>query len=365
MSRWGIFVLLLFAWSAAAHEVRPAFFEIIQRDPTTCDVVWKVPMAGGMAVAGEELAHAQEASAGTTSAPTLTMPCGCPAPTREQLSRGLLAIHPSLPPGSRMKGLARIEHVQGAEIRSYSMTLGPQGLEGWVVAVHGLEATMIDALVRIQLADGRVVSRLLRPAEPSFVYTSDTAGPAASGYLILGIEHILLGVDHLLFVLALLLIVRRVSLLVKTITAFTAAHSITLALSVLGIVRVPVLPVEVAIAISIIFVAAEILRLRRGESALTARAPWVVAFVFGQLHGFGFAGALSEVGLPANDIPLALLYFNIGVEIGQLSFIAVALLVISLIRRVRLPLPTWADLIPPYAIGSLAMFWAIERFSRM
>ena len=364
MNRWLILVLLLLACSAGAHEVRPAFLEITQRDATTCDVLWKVPMAGGMAVAGEDLAHALEAPASSESAPTLTMPCGCPVPTPEQFSRGLLAIHPSMPMGSRMRGLPRIERVQGAEIRTYSIILGPQGLEGWVVAVHGLEATMIDALVRIQLADGRVVSRLLRPDAPSFVYSAGTAGPAASGYLILGIEHILLGIDHLLFVLALLLIVRRIGLLVKTITAFTAAHSITLALSVLGIVRVPVLPVEVAIAISIVFVAAEILRLRRGENALTARAPWVVAFVFGLLHGFGFAGALSEVGLPANDIPLALLYFNIGVEIGQLTFIGAALLLIALIRRIRLPLPRWTGLIPPYAIGSLAMFWAIERFSR-
>ena len=364
MKSWVIVALLLCACLAGAHEVRPAFLELVQRTPDTYEVLWKVPMAGGMLIAGEELAHAQEAPAGSAPAATLIMPCGCPAPTPEQFSRGLLAIHPSLPPGSRVQGLPRIQHVQGAEISTYTIALGPQGLEGWVVAVHGLEATMIDALVRIQLADGRVVSRLLRPDAPAFVYSAATVGPAASGYLILGIEHILLGIDHLLFVLALLLIVRRVSMLVKTITAFTAAHSITLALSVLGIVRVPVLPVEVLIAISIVFVAAEILRLRRGENALIARAPWVVAFVFGLLHGFGFAGALSEVGLPANDIPLALLYFNIGVEIGQLAFIGAALLLIALIRRIRLPLPYWADLLPPYAIGSLAMFWAIERLSR-
>ena len=163
----------------------------------------------------------------------------------------------------------------------------------------------------------------------------ETAGPAAGGYFVLGVEHILFGIDHLLFVLALVLIVRGVGLLVKTITAFTVAHSITLALATLGVVHVPSAPVEAVIALSIVFVASEILRSRRGERGLTERAPWLVAGTFGLLHGFGFAGALSQVGLPANDIPLALLFFNLGVEAGQLAFVVVALGVIALLRRVR------------------------------
>jgi hydrogenase/urease accessory protein HupE len=220
---------------------------------------------------------------------------------------------------------------------------------------------MADVLVRIEMTDGRVVSRMLRPDAPSFVFTAKTAGPAAGGYFILGVEHILFGVDHLLFVLTLVLFVRVAGLLVKTITAFTVAHSITLALATLGMVHVPSAPVEAVIALSIVFVASEILRSRRGERGLTERMPWLVAGSFGLLHGFGFAGALSQVGLPANDIPLALLYFNLGVETGQLAFVIVALGGIALLRRLRLP--DWAPVLPPYAIGSVAMFWVIQRIA--
>ncbi len=260
-----------------------------------------------------------------------------------------------------MVSLPRVERLPGAEIKHWTIRTGPEGLEGWEVTVHGLSATMVDVLVRVALADGRVVSRLLRPDAPSFLFTSETAGPAAGGYFVLGIEHILLGIDHLLFVLALVLIVRGVGLLVKTITAFTVAHSITLALAALGVVEVPSAPVEAIIALSIVFVAAEIIHRRQGRSGLTERAPWVVAFTFGLLHGFGFAGALAQVGLPQNDIPLALLFFNLGVEAGQLAFVGVVLALIALLARLRLPLPRWAPWLPPYAIGSVAMFWVIQR----
>jgi hydrogenase/urease accessory protein HupE len=177
------------------------------------------------------------------------------------------------------------------------------------------------------------------------------------------VEHILLGVDHLLFVLALILIARNTRELIKAITAFTVAHSITLAGATLGFVHVPPKPVEAAIALSIAFVALEIVRARDGEPGIAARAPWLVAFAFGLLHGFGFAGALSEIGLPAGHIPVALLFFNVGVEIGQLLFVAVVLSLAALVRLGRRPLPQWSALIPPYLIGSLAMFWVIQRAS--
>ena len=147
----------------------------------------------------------------------------------------------------------------------------------------------------------------------------------------------------------------------KTVTAFTVAHSITLALATLGVVHVPPKPVEAVIALSIVFVAAEILHARRGRTGLAARMPWIVAFTFGLLHGFGFAGALSEVGLPAGQIPVALLFFNLGVEAGQLLFIAAVLALVAGARRVRIAWPRWAELVPPYAIGSVAMFWVIQR----
>jgi hydrogenase/urease accessory protein HupE len=346
-----------------------------------------VPAIGGTPLAGEEIPHPQPPLADDPGA-TQTMPCGCPAPTAAQLSRGVLPIHPSLPKDAETIAFPRSERLFGAEIKRWTIRV-PRGLEGWEVRVHGLSATMVDVLVRVAFQDGRVVSRLLRPDAPSFVFTKETAGPAAGGYFVLGVEHILFGIDHLLFVLALVLIVvaatprraaapERVSmrqwgsgdkcdvgvaatLLVKTITAFTLAHSITLGLATLGVVHVPSAPVEAVIALSIVFVASEILRRRRGEQGLTECAPWLVAGSFGLLHGFGFAGALSEVGLPANDIPLALLFFNVGVEAGQLAFVVVALGVIALLRRVRLP--EWTPVLPPYAIGSVAMFWAIERIA--
>jgi len=350
-------ILLWLAFPALAHEVRPAYFELTERAPGEFDVLWKVPAMGGTPLAGEEIPHEPSAPSDDPRA-IKTMPCGCPAPTTVQLSRGVLPIHPSLPRDAVTISLPRSERLFGAEIKRWTIRV-PHGLEGWEVSVHGLSATMVDVLVRVAFADGRVVSRLLRPDAPSFVFTRETAGPAAGGYFVLGVEHILFGIDHLLFVLALVLIVRGVGLLVKTITAFTIAHSITLALATLGVVHVPSAPVEAVIALSIVFVASEILRSCRGERGLTERAPWLVAGSFGLLHGFGFAGALSQVGLPANDIPLALLCFNLGVEAGQLAFVVVALGVIALLRRVRLP--EWSSILPPYAIGGVAMFWVIER----
>ncbi len=354
MKRWLAILLLLVALRAAAHEVRPAYLELTEQAPEVFDVVWKVPAMGGATLAGEE-PHPPETNA---PGPEKTLPCGCPAPTAEQLSRGVLPIHPSMPKNAAVIAPLRSERIFGAEIRRWTIRV-PGGIDGWDVRVHGLEATMVDALVRIAIRDGRVVSRVLRPDAPSFVYHVDDSGPAAVGYFRLGVEHILMGIDHLLFVLALVLIVRGAGLLVKTITAFTIAHSITLGLATLGYVHVPSAPVEAVIALSIVFVALEILRSRRGERGLTERAPWLVAGAFGLLHGFGFAGALSEVGLPANDIPLALLFFNVGVEAGQLAFVGVALGVIALLRRIRMP--EWATLVPPYAIGGAAMFWVIER----
>jgi hydrogenase/urease accessory protein HupE len=180
-------------------------------------------------------------------------------------------------------------------------------------------------------------------------------------YLVLGFEHILLGIDHLLFVLALLLVVRSWKLLFGTITAFTIAHSITLGLASLGFVSVPGAPVEAIIALSIVFVAAEIVRSYRGNPGITERAPWLVACSFGLLHGFGFAGALSEIGLPQSAIPMALLSFNLGVELGQLAFVVTLVLVYQAVKRVPLKLPQWSQLVVPYAIGSVAMFWVVER----
>ena len=188
---------------------------------------------------------------------------------------------------------------------------------------------------------------------------------AANRYLNLGIEHILLGIDHLLFVLALLLIVRGSWVLVKTITAFTVAHSITLGLATLGVIKMPTRPVEAAIALSIVFLCVEILHASNRRTGLTYRYPWVVAFAFGLLHGLGFAGALAKIGLPPREIPLALLFFNIGVEIGQLIFVAAVSAVIWALRRRRLDRWAWARAVPVYVIGTLATYWLMTRFVSM
>jgi hydrogenase/urease accessory protein HupE len=357
-------VFCLLAVAARGHEVRPAFLELTERAPGEFDVLWKVPAMGGKPLAGEELRPPPPAPVDDPNA-AKTMPCGCPAPTAAELSRWVLPVHPSLPKDSEVVVPPRVERLFGAEIKRWTIKTGPDGLEGWEVAVHGLQTTMVDVLVRVAFADGRVVSRLLRPDAPSFVLDKAAAGPAAGGYFVLGVEHILLGIDHLLFVLALVLIVRGVGLLVKTITAFTIAHSITLALATLGVVNVPSAPVEAVIALSIVFVAAEIVRSRRGQRGLTEQAPWLVAGLFGLLHGFGFAGALADVGLPQHDIPLALLFFNLGVEAGQLAFVGVVLALIAGLRRLPLPAPEWARLATPYAIGCVAMFWVIERITAL
>lgn len=355
------FIFAVLTAAATAHEVRPAFLELKEGAPGEFDVLWKVPALGGPQIAGEEIPHAEPVVRETGV--RQIMPCGCPAPTAAELSRGVLAIHPSLPKNSRALAPSKVERIYGAEVWRWKIATDERGLEGWNVAIHGLQTTMIDTLVRIELADGRVVSRLLRPDSPSFVFEADTAGQAAGGYFTLGVEHILLGVDHLLFVLALLLIVRGTGLLVKTITAFTIAHSITLTLATLGHVSLPAAPVEAVIALSIVFVAMEMIRSKRGQPGLTERAPWLVAFVFGLLHGFGFAGALGELGLPANDIPMALLLFNLGVEAGQLAFVTVVLVLFAPIRRMAHELPRWPTLVPPYAIGGVAMIWVVDRIS--
>jgi hypothetical protein len=180
-------------------------------------------------------------------------------------------------------------------------------------------------------------------------------------YVVEGIRHILFGADHLLFVLGLLLIVRSGWMLVKTITAFTVAHSITLAIATLGYASAPALPLNAAIALSILFLGPEIVRVWRGETSFTIRHPWVVAFAFGLLHGFGFASAMTSAGLPRQELPLALLSFNVGVELGQLGFVALILAIERSFRVLEVRWPRWVQALPGYTIGTLGAFWTIQR----
>jgi hydrogenase/urease accessory protein HupE len=315
------FFMLLGVVPASAHEVRPAYLELREAATSEFTVLWKTPMRGEMRLALEPQ------FSGKTEAMT-------PVATRV---------------------------VNNSSVQTWRLkAIDP--LRGQTVRIAGLEGTMTDVLVRIEFTDGFSWTQRLTPGRPEAAIPVRQSGLSVSGvYLTLGVEHILLGIDHLLFVLALLLITRGGWKLFKTVTAFTMAHSITLSAATLGFVNIPQAPVEAVIALSIVFVAAELVHGLEGREGLTARAPWVVAFTFGLLHGFGFAGALSEVGLPQGQIPVALLFFNLGVEAGQLMFIAAALGVFAIVRRARIPLPRWAELVPAYAIGSVAMFWVIQR----
>ena len=240
------------------------------------------------------------------------------------------------------------------------------GLEGGVIRIDGLDQTKTDVLVRFDFADGASQTHRLTPSDSSFTVPSQPSRlEVVRTYLLLGFKHILSGIDHLMFVLALLLLVKGVRRLIVTVTAFTIAHSLTLAGATLGLVQIPGPPIEATIALSIMFVASEIIHSRQGIPGLTQKYPWVVAFTFGLLHGFGFAGALAQIGLPQASIPIALLFFNVGVEIGQLLFIASVFAAIALAqqvaRRIDVPRPKWAWAVPPYVIGGIASYWIIQR----
>jgi hydrogenase/urease accessory protein HupE len=321
----GLLATVLHSATCVAHEVRPSYLEVREDRPGEFEVLFKTPMRGDLRLA--------------LSA------------TFSGRADGVLPIT------TRTTGDAAIQTWRFRMV---------DPLRGQTVGIAGLENTMTDALVRVAFLDGTAWMRRLTPQQPSATIPAlQSRWSVAVLYLRLGVEHIVLGIDHLLFVLALLLITRGTWLLIKTVTAFTLAHSITLALATLGYVHVPSAPVEALIALSIVFVAVEIVRLRQGNEGLTARVPWVVAFTFGLLHGLGFAGALSEVGLPEGHIPAALLFFNVGVEIGQLLFIAAMLCLSVALRRIPVPWARAADLAVPYTIGSIAMFWVIERVAAL
>ena len=280
-----------------------------------------------------------------------------------------LAIYVTLPEGTSDATPPQARFSGGAYIERRTIRRSG-GLAGQAIAIEGLSRTSTDVLVRIESLGGATQTERLSPTKTTFVVqAAPGASEVATTYLRLGIEHILFGFDHLLFVLALVILVRDWRRVALTVTAFTVAHSITLAAATLGLVNVPGPPVEAAIALSIVLVAVEIVNARRGMSSLTARWPWLVAFCFGLLHGFGFAGALAEVGLPHHAIPIALLFFNLGVEVGQLAFVAAVLAAGWLFRRamaLRSSLP-WSserpmvDVTAAYAIGAVAAYWLIER----
>ena len=315
-----LFLLLILPMSIFAHEVRPAYFSVTQLTDSTFQIVWKVPALG-------------------TAIPK---------------------IYPVLPDNWEIID-EQANMLPGNLRRTYIVKV-TTGVEGSRLYFEGVEKTLIDILVSIKKIDGTQYSSMVKPSNPDYyIPIKPNRWNVIETYFVYGIEHILLGIDHLLFVLALLLITSGFGRLVKTITAFTIAHSITLSLAALGVVGLPGAPVEAVIALSIVLLASELLHKIEGHEGLTSKYPWVVAFVFGLLHGFGFAGALTEVGLPQTEVPSALLFFNVGVELGQLVFVLVAIGVIWLLSKIKINWPTWLKKAPAYAIGSMASFWMIER----
>lgn len=318
----------LFLGKLSAHELQPATLEIRQYTVERFEVLWRAPVYYGKA-------------------------------------------HPAnlvFPKDWQEVKKPTVKNLPDFALHRYLVDVEQGKIDGDIIKINGLESTITDVFVRFFWLDGSQTTTLARPSQPEVVISGvQSSWQVALDYTYLGADHILEGFDHLLFVFALLLLVSSRRKLIITVTAFTFAHSITLAVATLGLFSLAGPPVEATIALSIIFLASELAKIKHGVPSFTAQYPWLVAFSFGLLHGFGFAGALGEVGLPQNEIPVALLMFNVGVELGQLLFIVVALIAIKLLNKIKKQLvtqwPSYLELVPAYVIGSIASFWFIERIS--
>jgi hypothetical protein len=316
-------LLQMAAGAALADEISPALLDIEEREGGWVDVTWKIPVK-------------QDRGLGLTPL----------------LPEFLEAVGP--PTARRTSGNGYVEFS--------SYRTGGQSLTGAVIAIEGLGSIQTDVLVRIGLADGSRHSTILRPGKEIFTIPAMvTKAEVAMSYWQMGTIHILEGFDHLLFLLVLMLIINGLWPIVKTVTAFTVAHSLTLVLATLGIVNIPPAPTEAVISLSIMLLAVEAVRKFNGEFTLAERYPWLVAFTFGLAHGLGFAGALSEIGIPQNEVPLSLLMFNVGVETGQVIFVVGVSLLLAGLRRLHNQTSDTLVRAMPYAIGGLAAFWTLQR----
>jgi len=308
--------------AAQAHESRPAYLEIKETAPGQFSVLWRTPV-----LAGKRL------------------------PLVLQMPDGIKNFREPV-----------VQELADSLVERRWIDTGPNGLAGKRIEIAGLQFTITDALVRFEMLDGRSWTVIARPSRPWVEMAAEqTWLETVRAYAMEGVRHILYGPDHLLFVLGLMLIVKGRWMLLKTVTAFTVAHSITLAIATFGYANVPAAPLNAAIAFSILFLGPEIVRAWRGETSFTLRHPWVVAFAFGLLHGFGFASALTGAGLPRQDLPLALVSFNVGVEIGQLAFIAVVLAALRTFSVLQIRWKPWVRFAPGYVVGSIGAFWTLER----
>lgn len=311
---------------AKAHESRPAYLEVKETAPGQYSLLWRTPMLAGMR----------------------------------------LPVVLELPPDARNVRAPETDQLADSVVERRWIDAGKGGLAGRRIDFPGLPLTITDVLVRVERLDGTTMTAIARPSHPWVeIAATQTRWQVMGAYVVEGMRHILFGADHLLFVLGLLLIVRDRWMLVKTVTAFTVAHSITLAIATLGYAQAPALPLNAAIALSILFLGPEVVRVWRGESSFTIRHPWVVAFAFGLLHGFGFASALTSAGLPPQDVPIALASFNVGVEIGQLTFVGLVLALERSFRILEVHWPRWVQALPGYTVGVLGAFWTIQRVALM
>ena len=320
--------LVLLATPALPHALQPGFLDLEALGGDAWRVYWKVPAAGA----------------------------------------GPLPIEAVLPETCTPRRPETLRLADGAFVAEW-VAQCPGGLKGGEIAIDGLELTETDVLVRYELTPGEAESQRLTAA------TTRMTIPAPQGrlgvlstYFALGVDHILRGSDHLMFVLALILLIPNRRKLVEAVTAFTVAHSLSLAAAALGWIVVPAPPVEAVVALSIMFLAAELARPEGRGLRLTERFPWMVAFAFGLLHGLGFARALLEIGLPQGEVPLALFSFNLGVEAGQLMFIVAVLVTGALLRRLYPATLAWAARpggsglgATSYLMGSIAAVWFVGR----
>ena len=313
-------ILLILAMPARADELRPGYLDLTEVAPQQWRMTWKGPLKSGLA-----------------SRATPVVPNGCTVGTPQRT-------------------------VDEVALKVIWPMRCAQPLAGKDIKINGLDRTVADALVRVAPLGAAVQTGRLTPQQASFhVLEKASRWNVAQAYFVIGVEHILLGFDHLFFVLALVFLLTGLRSTLGAVTAFTVAHSITLVGTTLGLLGLPQKPVESVIALSIVFLAVEIVKSKPGELRFSQRAPWLVSFSFGLLHGFGFAGALKEIGLPEGEVPMALLTFNLGVEAGQVMIVALALAVLALIRRVWAPALRPVTLSVTYFIGIVASYWFIER----
>lgn len=340
-----------------AHEARPAYLELKETAPDQFSVLWRTPVLAGMR----------------------------------------LPLMLKLPDDVKNLKEPTVQELTDSLLERRWIDAGPNGLAGKRIQFVGLQLTITDVLIRLEMLDGRTWTTIARPSQPWVeIAASQTWWEMVGTYIVEGIRHILFGADHMLFVLGLLLIVENRWMLVKTVTAFTVAHSITLAIATLGYAEAPAPPLNAAIALSILFLGPEIVKQQEARyemrvretrdtmrdtrcaipesrfpnpdsriPSLTVEHPWVVAFAFGLLHGFGFASALTSAGLPRHELPLALVSFNVGVELGQLGFIALVLALEHSFRVLEIRWARWVQALPGYTVGTLGAYWTIQRVAVM